>query len=252
MNNDFQPLLDRIVSGFSSLLAENLVGIYLHGSLAMGCFNPLASDIDFLVVVREAISPAIKQSMIKLILDLAPDAPPKGVEFSVVLLEDTLNFVYPTPFEFHYGKGWHDDFLRGIIPAVTPQVDPDLAGHFVIIRERGRTLYGEPIEAVFSEIPAEHYEASIVADAEDILEDITRDPVYGVLNLCRVLAYQHEKLIVSKQEGGEWGLAHLDTRFAPLIASVLNHYNRQEAQPLDVDSDLLNQFAEHMRDQLQG
>ncbi len=36
------------------LLADNLIGVYLHGSLAMRCFNPVVvSDIDVLVVTLE-------------------------------------------------------------------------------------------------------------------------------------------------------------------------------------------------------
>ena len=32
--------VDQLTSTLSNLLAEHLIGIYLHGSLAMGCFNP--------------------------------------------------------------------------------------------------------------------------------------------------------------------------------------------------------------------
>ena len=51
--SDFSPsmqdLLTRLVANFRETLSKNLVGIYLHGSLAMGSFNPLTSDVDFLV-----------------------------------------------------------------------------------------------------------------------------------------------------------------------------------------------------------
>ncbi|MGN7761522.1 nucleotidyltransferase domain-containing protein [Paenibacillus sp. 22594] len=49
-----QALLDQVVAPFKEELKGNLLGIYLHGSLAMGCFNPLKSDVDFLVVVKKA------------------------------------------------------------------------------------------------------------------------------------------------------------------------------------------------------
>ena len=35
-----QSILDRITAGSREILGENLVGVYLHGSLAMGCFQP--------------------------------------------------------------------------------------------------------------------------------------------------------------------------------------------------------------------
>jgi predicted nucleotidyltransferase len=34
---------------------ENLIGVYLHSSIAMGCFNPSRSDIDLLVVVKNKL-----------------------------------------------------------------------------------------------------------------------------------------------------------------------------------------------------
>jgi predicted nucleotidyltransferase len=42
---DTQHYLDKIVELFRDELSENLIGIYLHGSLAMNCFNPNRSDI---------------------------------------------------------------------------------------------------------------------------------------------------------------------------------------------------------------
>ena len=43
---DTQGVLDQAVDLFKEELGDNLVGIYLHGSLAMGRFNPDTSDID--------------------------------------------------------------------------------------------------------------------------------------------------------------------------------------------------------------
>ena len=49
-------LLDRITAEIVKVLGTKLVGIYLHGSLAMGCFNFKSSDIDFLVIINEDIA----------------------------------------------------------------------------------------------------------------------------------------------------------------------------------------------------
>ena len=41
--------IDFVVESFVSksrlILGENLVGVYLHGSAVMGCFNPAKSDM---------------------------------------------------------------------------------------------------------------------------------------------------------------------------------------------------------------
>lgn len=216
-----QPLIDRLVTGVCAILADNLVGIYLHGSLAMGEFNPRLSDVDFLVLAYAPLDLAAKQALVSLTLDLAPDAPPKGIEYSVVLLRHTQHFLYPTPFEFHASPYWYERLKSGEVDLMAERDDPDLAAHFTITKARGVCLYGEPIADVFGDVPEAAYWSSIYGDAESILDNISADPVYGVLNLCRVLAYQRDRKITSKREGGQWGLENLDPRFHPLIRQAL-------------------------------
>jgi streptomycin 3"-adenylyltransferase len=57
LNNERSPLppeitavLHMLLSNVQSILADRLIGMYVHGSLACGDFNPQRSDIDFLVV----------------------------------------------------------------------------------------------------------------------------------------------------------------------------------------------------------
>ena len=48
---DTEELLNRFISESKRIIGDDLAGIYLHGSLAMGCFNPDRSDIDLIVVI---------------------------------------------------------------------------------------------------------------------------------------------------------------------------------------------------------
>ena len=47
---EWQALADRFAAGCVDIFGKDLTGVYLHGSLAMGCFNPQKSDIDLMVV----------------------------------------------------------------------------------------------------------------------------------------------------------------------------------------------------------
>ena len=49
----YQELLDEFAEKSREIFGSTLTGVYLHGSLAMGCFHPKKSDLDLLVVVRE-------------------------------------------------------------------------------------------------------------------------------------------------------------------------------------------------------
>ena len=72
---DWRGIMDRICSGYRDILGENLLGIYVHGSIAFGCYNPHKSDIDFLVVTECAPDLLQKQHMLRLLMQLAPCAP---------------------------------------------------------------------------------------------------------------------------------------------------------------------------------
>ena len=58
----YQELLDRFVSENRKILGDNLVGVYLHGSAAMGCFHPETGDLDLLTVVNDPLSDETKRA----------------------------------------------------------------------------------------------------------------------------------------------------------------------------------------------
>ena len=75
-------------------------------------------------------------------------------------------------------------------------------------------------------------------------EEIAANPTYVVLNLCRVLAYRKEGKILSKQEGGDWGLSRLSPRYRPLIQNALTAY--QTGKAAVPDEALAREFAGEM------
>ena len=51
--SDLYDLLDTISTDFPTILRNNLVGIYLWGSLTYDAFDETCSDVDFVCVTRE-------------------------------------------------------------------------------------------------------------------------------------------------------------------------------------------------------
>lgn len=246
-----QTILDCFVSHSKRILGETLVGIYLHGSAVMGCYNPQKSDIDLLVVIREAISTECKRDFMDMVVALNEDAPEKGIEMSIIKESVCSPFVYPTPYELHFSVAhlnWYRTNPQDYVEHMNG-TDPDLAAHVTITLHRGKTLYGREISSVFGPVSREAYLDSIRSDIQEARDDILDNPVYITLNLCRVLAYKTENLILSKQEGGQWALDRVTRpEFRKLITDALAEYQTGEA--MTVDASTAVQFAENMLKQI--
>ena len=238
-------LTDGFVERSREILQDNLIGVYLHGSSVMGCFNPRKSDIDLIIVIDRPLSDAVKRTFMDMVVEYNASGPAKGIEMSVVLRGVCDPFVYPTPFELHFSAGhlgWYetdpDEYIRRM-----KGVDRDLAAHFMIITKRGRCLYGAPIEDVFAEIPGRDYMDSLWYDIERAAEEITEDTMYLTLNLARVLAYKEDGLVLSKKEGGEWAIDHLPPEYHPLITDAMREYS--ESADVVYDEVSARRYAEY-------
>src|SRR5262252_6933809 len=51
-----RPVLSLLLSSVQDVLGDQLVGLYLYGSLSSGDFNPASSDVDFVAVTHKAIT----------------------------------------------------------------------------------------------------------------------------------------------------------------------------------------------------
>lgn len=249
-------VLDNITKCFveksQEILGDNLVGIYLHGSSVMGCFHEKKSDIDLVVVADAVIPDQVKRQYMDMVVGLNEYAPKKGIELSIVRQEVCKPFIYPTPFELHFSVAhlqWYKTDPADYIDKMKG-VDKDLAAHFTIICHRGKCLCGKEIKEVFGEVGREFYFDSIWNDIKDAEEEILTNPAYIILNLCRVLAYKREGLILSKPEGGNWGTDHLPEEYHCLITQALEEYSSDKS--VNWDEKYMQYYAVYMLDQIKN
>lgn len=239
-------VLNEFTTMSKEIFGDKLTGIYLHGSMAMNCFNPEKSDIDLLVVIENAVTDAQKMEFMKRVVKLNEQASAKGLEISLVKREYCMPFVYPTPFELHFSPmhlQWFRDNPENYVENMRGE-DRDLAAHFSIINRYGIVLYGEQTENVFGDISKKDYAESIWYDVKGAREDISDDPMNLTLNLCRVLAFLKEDLCLSKQQGGEWGILNTPEKYHPLIRHTLDCYKTNKI--MQVDMELAGQFVDEM------
>ena len=240
-------LMEVISEKYNELLGKNLVGIYVHGSIGFGCFSWDRSDIDFIVVINEPISQQTKLQLLRVLTDLEKQAPPKGFEMSIVLEKFCKSFVYPTPYELHFNSVHTEEYTRELLSLCNDErIDEDLAAHFMVIKSVGVVIYGAPINNVFGVVPREAFLDSICKDVagSSAKEDIAFDSVYIILNSCRVYAYIKDGLVLSKEQGGKWGLANLPEKYHNLISAMLDNYVNGSAFSNDETEQI--QFVDYM------
>lgn len=236
-----------IVSNYSRILGKNLVGIYVHGSYAMNCFNENKSDLDFIVVTLRIPTQKQKEKMIQVLLKLQSKVTFKGFEMSVVLKRYCTNFTYPTPYELHFSPAYANYYkndCEGMCLRMHGK-DHDLAAHFMVINHRGICLTGEEISNVFKEVSRFDYLDSIQKDMENVEKMIQREPVYTILNCCRTYYYLKENIIASKLEGGLWALENTPKKLHKTILKAIESYTSINSCELTIKQQ--QQFLEFMR-----
>lgn len=240
MEKNILSSLHQLKKVFIQNLDDNLLGIYIHGSVAYECFNPKYSDIDLIIVVKEKVTKKQKIELLEDVLSLWDSFPKKGLEFSIVLKDNCLNLKYPVPYELHFSKDWLDIYTYNLDLIINDELksDWDLVTYFRLIFSRGLVLYGEPIKNIFGYVPNYPYLKSICMDMKDSYKDLEKDSVSIVLNQCRILAFIYEEKILSKKEAGEWCIEKQIVSDMSGIVSNLKSYSTNETKKVSKEKNL--------------
>ena len=229
-----------LAAALAALLGADLVGVYLHGSFALGCGNPNRSDLDVLVVTRRALSPAEREAFAVLPAGaLYRPGWPRPLELSSLTLDQLHPWRYPTPYDLHLTH-------RGI---AGPGEDPDLAAHITVARRAGVALAGPPPADVFPEVPRADYEDSLRRDFQWSLENAPEESRYlryATLTVARIWATLAEPDdLHTKETGALWALERLPAELRRPLELALESY-RTHGRDLDIDPDEFRRYADYV------
>lgn len=248
---DVEQYLDRVVSTLSGELGPDLVGVYLHGSLAMDAFTPGRSDIDVLAVCAAPLSPARIGGLGEALVAVPLPASGVGLEFSLVTEAAARTPSAAPPFEVHVSH--EDPFVTG---GHDRHGDEDLPLHFAMARARGRSLFGPDAgDVLFAPDPAllirsmrrdlEMARSEGVAWWEGHDDPESASLAYQVLNGARCLRYLETGELGSKVEGAEWLEDHdPDPNVHALIDAALAY--QRGGRPEHPDERVLDGFLDRV------
>lgn len=252
-NNCPDTIKNQITTMNESLinhLGTNLVGIYIHGSLALQSFNPNSSDIDVIVLLNDKIDVDTKFQLVKELLGLSNN--PAPIEISFITKEAIMPWKHPTPFELHSSEYWRERYEERVAAEdknfwSDASVDSDLACHLTLIHKKGICIYGLAIAEAFSEIPEKDFRSSIVSGVDHALSSLTTTPVYGILTLCRVLSYLEAGEILSKREAGIWACSIIPENLRYIVRSAVEVYEGTKSELVEINDNDLNNYKSVMQ-----
>jgi len=213
-------VLEDILFPLRRIFADNLVGIYLYGSVVQECFNPEQSDIDFIVVVKNPLTDTQKDQLFELFNRFCNEHEyGDRLEAIFFTLEQIKRCGFPSPFLFCVEGG------NCRLPQDKNDLDTDLPLTVRHIYDYGVALFGPEPDKLFSPPEWETLKSSILEEIRYSLEIATQKPLYAVLSLCRAFySLETQDVSVTKLQGTEWGLQHFPQEFHPIIGTAMKAY----------------------------
>jgi hypothetical protein len=254
-HDDLNQVIQHWLVGLQAALGDNLVGAYLHGSLAVGDFDE-ASDVDFMVVLQDDIPATGIEPLHGLHLELCrlpspwaqafegsyapafalrrlstePRDPP-GEPRPDGLREPGM--WRPRPFAYPF---W---FVSEDEAPVRREYDNSQLVRWVL-REKGVRLVGPPAQTLVDPVSGEDLrrEAAeiLVCNLERLSPDLSwfrtaYGQASGVLICARALETLESGEVRSKRSAVAFAQARLEPRWTDLVAAAFAERARSAAEP---------------------
>ena len=220
---ELREVLAFFVAEVSAELTDNLVGIYLVGSLASGDFD-LDSDVDFLVVTNAELTEANIKTLqdIQVKIHNMDCYPAKHLEGSYISISDLNDWHTVGKKKLYYFDNGSTVFEQSI---------HDNQWHVRwILRERGITLSGQEPKTVLQPVPLtellDEVKTTMRQNMKRFADEMNRPhsfwnsrfgQSFAVLTYCRMLHTLYTGTVQSKKAGATWAKQVVTPKWTKLI-----------------------------------
>ena len=241
-------VLHLLLTRVQATLGDHFVGLYLHGSLASGDFDPQRSDIDFVVVTADALPDALIPALAALharMVDsgLSWATKLEGTYFPQQALRRYApsDALYPSLNEGRFYMGGHGS---------------DWVIQCHILREHGIVLAGPAPRSLIDPVAPDDLRRAMRELLRDwwapMLYDTARlrsaeYQAYAVLTMCRALYTLATGAVASKPVAARWAQAALGAPRAALIERALAWWPGMRLDTLDETLDFIQYMLSDCR-----
>lgn len=232
---DINQFLSLLLQQQRLVLGANLVGAYLGGSLALGDFDPAASDIDLLVVTAVPVSVQELEQLRAMHSQLSGHKMGSHLEIS---------YIPQAAIRRHDRSDCHHPSMGNTWAFGLSQHDEAWVIQRWIIREKGVTLWGPPPATLIDPLSEQDLRQAVRTLLREDWSNRLNTPewfrrrdfqAYGILTMCRCRYTLETGAIASKPAAAAWAKERMPA-WAHLIDRALRW--RYDPQPDEVTESL--------------
>ena len=220
--SEVNAAVHHLFASLQAVLCEQLVGLYLGGSLALGDFNPHRSDIDFVAVTVDHLAPDLLVALEQVHTRLWATGPAwvRKLDGSYV----------PQPVVRHWTPEHPPcPFVEGDSFTVTQQGSAVIQRH--ILHRCGVVVAGPSPQLLVDPVEADELQRALREMLATRWRPLLDDPgwvqhpqqqPFAILSLCRALYTLEHGVVVSKPVAARWCQRTLGMPWTALIAWALD------------------------------
>jgi len=218
-------LLDDLKNQLPALLGQNLVGVYLYGSLTQGAFDAQRSDADGIVVTRRPLTQR-QFVVLRRWLGRIANSNRWARRFQLTFLLKEQLLVMDADaclYQFRRLSRCRSDGN----PIIWLNV---LDGGLVLVGPSPRSFVPTITEKMLDDALARelnYLRAEIATKPKSQWRNKPSYRVYAVLTMCRILYSAQKRTIVSKPVAARWAIAHVPSKHRRLVRHALASVNHR-------------------------
>lgn len=234
-HDDVNALLRALLAGVRTALGEQLIGLYLYGSLALGDFDPASSDVDFVVVTQSDLPPDAVERLRATHDALGASGLPYANHLEGAYIPREALRRYDPAHAHHPTIGTDWAFQIGLL-------DDNWTLEYAILREHGVVVWGPPPATLIDPVSADELRAAVRSQLANVWERRATDrewlrerayQAFAILTLCRALYTLRHGVLASKPRAAAWASAAYPQWQPPIawaLAHRADHTNAGEAE----------------------
>jgi hypothetical protein len=242
--DELSSLLADIARDFPVILKDNLVGIYLWGSLTYRAFDEHCSDVDSVVVTRRGMDDTEFSALERWFKESAARNP----------WTERLDMRFVIDREFLDKKSRCCGFYSGKFTRHGSDGNPII---WLNVGKCGVTLWGRDAKLTAPAVTDQCLNDALLLELDYLKEDLAknagdrsdrtfRHDAYAVLTACRILHTAQHRAIIAKEQACEWAMSSIPPEWHAVVATARENRARKHGSTtpqMEVDAASFVRFA---------